>query len=226
MKYNIFSIIYLFIRTIPVIIVFYFIYQYFIFYDYNTIYFLLGLLGTFIITGFISNTTIINKYKNVDIDKIIPNYCNVFLLTKNGPLSIIPLSQTMFSYAFCFIFYIIYKYRIIKENIQYLVLFPLFIIIDFIWNTSNNCINSSFILLAIIIGGVCGLLSAYIIDKKENIDLSTFLGMNKKEEKCIFNPSTNKFICYGSPDTYEDVMNFIKSTPAAYTQVGSNGSGN
>lgn len=213
MKLSLFSIIYLFVRIIPMIIFFYFIYQYLITFDINTFYFLLGLFITFIIAFIIGNTPIIEKYKSLDIDTKVSNYCNVLLLTKNGPLSTIPLSQTMFSYALFFIFYIIFKYNIIRQNIQHLILFPSFMILDMVWNIQNNCINTSFILLAIVIGGICGLFFAYKIDKNKKIDLTKFMQMNRHTDNCKFNSEANKYICYGSPDNYDDIMHYINSPP-------------
>jgi len=191
----------------------YFIYQYLISFDNNTLYFLLGLFATFIIVTVIGNTPMIQQYKSLGLTTKVPEYCNTLLLTKNGPFSAIPLSQTMFSYMFFFIFFILYKYGIIKQNIQYFVLFPLFMLMDIIWNVQNSCINPSFILLAIVFGGGFGILFAYMIDKNKNIDLTKFQGMDHSSDNCRFNYATQKFICYGSPDTYDDVIKYINSTP-------------
>lgn len=209
MKLSIFSILYLFVRIIPMIIFSYFIYQYLISFDINTLYFLMGLFATFIIVIMIGSTPMIQQYKSLGLITKVPEYCNTLLLTKNGPFSTIPLSQTMFSYMLAFVFYIIYKYGLIKQNIQYLVLFPLFIITDAVWNLQNNCINPSFILLAIVFGATFGLIFAYMIDKNKSIDLTKFQGLDRSMDNCRFNATTNKFVCYGAADTYDDLVKFM-----------------
>lgn len=200
MKLSLFSIIYLFVRIIPIIVFFYFIYQYIIYYDTNTLYFLTGMFITFIFIYLLSNIKSIQEYKKLDIDvKDIPEYCNVFLLTKNGPLSSLPLSQAMFGYILFFIYYILFKYSLINKNLPYLICMIIFIIIDMIWNIRNSCINSALMILSLVLGSAMGLLSAYIIDKNKNTDLTKFQQLDKTKDRCIFNKTTNKFICYGQP---------------------------
>jgi len=188
------------------IIFFYFVYQYFNTFDINTLYFLIGLFLTFIIVIIIGNTPAIQNYKNLEINKKIPLYCNTLLLGKNGPFSIIPLSQTMFGYMLFFIFYVLFKYDLINQNIQYLVMFSLFIFMDLIWNLTNECINPSLVLLALVFGSGMGLLYAYIVDKSIKTDLKQFQRFNRSKNVCKFNEATNTYTCYGEPDKYEDVV--------------------
>lgn len=211
MKLSLFSIIYLFIRTIPMIVLFYFIYQYFNTFDINILYFLIGLVLTFFIVILIGNTGPIQNYKNLDITKKIPLYCNTLLLGKNGPFSALPLSQSMFGYMLFFIFYILFKYGLIQQNIQYLVMFSLFIFIDMSWNLANECINPSLVLLALVFGSSMGLLYAYIVDKSSKTDLKQFQRFNRSKDKCKFNEATNTYTCYGEPDKYENIDKTINT---------------
>jgi len=213
MKLSIVSILYLFIRIIPIIIFFYLIFQYITTFDINIIFFLIGLFATFFIVIIISKFPAIQNYININNKNTIhspniPDYCNTLLLTKEGPLSIIPFSQTMFSYMLFFIFYILYKYKLINQNLSYLILLPLLMVMDIIWNATNNCTNTSLMLLGIVFGGFGGLIFAYIIDK--NVDLKNFLNLDKRIDNCKFNASTNTFTCYGKPDSYDNVMQSLR----------------
>ena len=102
----------------------------------------------------------------------------------------------MFGYILFFILYILIKYKLVKQNIQYIVLFVLFILMDGGWNLQNNCINSSLIFLSLILGSSMGLLFAYIIDKSKKTDLRKFQRLDKSKQNCKFNTETNKYTCY------------------------------
>jgi hypothetical protein len=182
------------------IITFYFIFQYILTYDTNTFYFLIGLFITIIIITGLGYSNVIQKYKNLDVNKYIPEYCNLLLLTKNGPLSVLSLSQAMFGYILFFILYIIFKYGLMKQNFPYMILFTTFIAMDYVWNYQNNCTNSSLMILAFTLGAAFGLLFAYVIDKSKYTDLTKFQNLDRSKDKCVFNKSKNKFVCYGKPD--------------------------
>jgi hypothetical protein len=196
MKLSIFTIIYLFIRLAPMILFFYFIFQYILTYDINTLYFLIGLSISLLSVIALSHTKIIKKYQTTDLGNIVGEVCGTLVLTKNGALSILPLSQAMFGYILFFIVYILFKYNLAKQNIQYLILLPILIVFDMNWNTSNNCMNPQLLALSLTFGSAFGLLFAYIIDKSTVTDLTQFQRLDRTKEKCVFNKSTNKFTCY------------------------------
>ena len=201
MKLNITNVAYLFVRLLPMIIFFYFVYRYILAFDINTLYFLVGLIISCMIVTLIGTSKSVQAYKNLDPTQKIPELCNTLLLTKNGPLSALPLSQAMLGYILFFIFYILFKYGLIQQNIQYLVLFPVFICVDMFWNIMNSCMNPSLLLLSLVFGSALGLAAAYIIDKKPETNLPKFQNLDNSGDRCVFNTSTNTFVCYGPPDT-------------------------
>ena len=199
MKLNIVRIFYLFVRVLPVSILFYFVFQYFITYDINTLFFLLGLFVSMIFVILFSKTRTVQSYQSMDMPKTA-EYCNTFLLLKGAPISGLPLSQAMFGYMLFFMFFILFKYKLIDQNIQYLVMFPLFIVVDLYWNFSNNCGNNSLFIISLIIGCILGLGSAFLIDKMPMIDLPKFQKLDKSGDSCFFNASINTYKCYANPD--------------------------
>lgn len=196
MKLSIFTIVYLFIRLAPMILFFYFIFQYILTYDVNTLYFLIGLSISLVSVIALSHTKIIKKYQTTELTNTVSEACSTLLLSKNGPLSILPLSQAMFGYILFFIIYILFKYNLAKQNMQYLILFPILIVSDINWNTGNNCMNPQLIALSLTFGAAFGLFFAYIIDKSSVTDLTLFQRLDRSKDKCVFNKSTNKFTCY------------------------------
>lgn len=200
MKLNIITITYLFVRLIPVIVLFYFVFQYFITYDINTLFFLLGLFVSFIFIILFSKTKTVQTYQTMDMSSKTPLYCNTFLLLKGMPLSGLPLSQAMFGYMYFFIIYILLKYGLVNQNIQYLVVFPIFIFIDLYWNFTNECTNISLFIISLILGGLLGYGFAFLIDKSPMTNLSQFQKLDKSKDNCFFNMRTNTYKCFENPD--------------------------
>jgi hypothetical protein len=60
------------------------------------------------------------------------------------------------------------------QNLPTIVLFPIFLASDMLWNFSNNCYGMMSILLALGLGAGIGLLWAFIIDSSKMSSLQYF----------------------------------------------------
>jgi len=177
MELNIVSIMYLFFRIAPFVIVSYFAISSIFNKDLKGIVYMAGLL----IACFI--TYIIGTAFSSSIDSIIGSNgleaersptCNILTLKSGGSFSQIPLGIAILTYTFFYFLYVILKYELIIINIPILVVLPSLIVGDYVWNSQNNCYGWFKILLSIIIGGFIGYLWAYIVDSFGRPNLQFF----------------------------------------------------
>ena len=123
--------------------------------------------------------------------------CNSLTLTRNGPLSKLPLNVNVLTFTLAYLAYIINRYELAKNNIPTLVVFPLFIIYQVYWSFSNGCNSLSYSMLSLIIGGLLGVLFSYSVDKTGIVQLQYFNGISN-QEVCV--RATNaKYKCSTKP---------------------------
>jgi hypothetical protein len=129
---NLISLIYLFFRLAPIIIVCTFTLQVILNSDVRSFMFLLGLCILLLILGapniiemFNINNTIYSKFVNFDI------------LQSNND-NMVPISIPIYGFIISFIMYIIGTHKIWAQNIPILTIFPFMALSDFIWNVFQN----------------------------------------------------------------------------------------
>jgi hypothetical protein len=176
MDLNIINLIYLFFRLAPFIIVSYFALQSIFNQDFKGLIYLVGLLMASVTTIVVGN--VIPKQ---DVPALNQAKCNMLTLGANEPLSRLPLSQTVFGYTLAYLSYFIGVNNLQSQNIATFVIFPVIVIADFLWSTSNSCASPEYLLTALIIGGVIGVLWAMIIDSTKIADFTYFSGINNKD---------------------------------------------
>ena len=198
MDVNLAQILYLAFRLSPFIVVCYFVLQSILTTSLGGIIYLAGLLITcaFItsISGFISS----GPAKDINGNVIeIDAKCNLISLGMNGsPISSLPLSMSVFSFTFWYLFIFIINSSTtnilgvlgpanaitssklnsaMAKNVPTLIIFPLLIICDGAWYMLNGCTSPQNIGLSFLIGGICGILWALAITSTKNLDLQ-FIG--------------------------------------------------
>jgi len=182
-KINIFNLTYLFFRLAPFILVCYFTLQSIFNQDIKGLIYLLGLLAACFMTVLVgsfagfeevvddisivnNDTTEKNKADAALGEKAIRDAkCNLLTLGENGPISNLPLSQSILGYTLAYLSYFIGMNHLEASNIPTFVVIPLMIVADFVWNLSNNCSQPKNLLIALIVGGSIGALWAFIIDQ-------------------------------------------------------------
>jgi hypothetical protein len=104
-----------------------------------------------------------------------------------------PMSLAIFSYTFFYLVFPIGKYNLALYNIPTLIMFPLLILGEIFWNVSYRCFPVSSCVIAVIIAGGIGAGWAAIIDRVKLRGLQYFsIGSNR--EICT-KPSQQKFVC-------------------------------
>ena len=180
MDLNILTIIYLFFRLAPFIIVCFFTLQSVFNQDLKGFVYLVGLL----IACFVS--TMVGKLlEGIFGESLKQNsknlMCNFMQLKNDGFMSNLPLGQTVLSFTFFYLLYIILKYKLVNQNIATAILFPLLIIGDFIWNWSHGCANVIMLFASLCIGAGVGIGWGYFINYTGKVDLQLFNGISNKE---------------------------------------------
>lgn len=123
--------------------------------------------------------------------------CNSLTLTRNGPLSRLPLNVNVLTFTLAYLAYIINQYGLAKNNIPTLVVFPLFILYQIYWSFTNGCNSLYYSTISLLIGGILGVLFSYAVDKTGIVQLQYFNGISN-QEVCV--RATNaKYKCSTKP---------------------------
>ena len=181
MELNIISILYLFFRLAPFIITAYFALQSIFNQDLKGLIFLVGLLITAFLTIFIGNILPQSEKEQINLSTYAQAICNQLTLGASGPISRLPLSQTVYGYTLAYLSYFIGTNNLVSQNIPTFIMFPILIIGDIFWSTSNGCSTNIMLITSLIIGGIIGTLWAMIIEGTKVPDLAYFSGISNKD---------------------------------------------
>lgn len=187
MQLDLYNISYLTFRLLPIILPSYFILSSIFAQDLKAFIYLAGLLFSTLFAVFLGNS--------------FPNWfnltsrgdtCNLITLNGASPTSQIPLSMVVYSYTFFYLFYVIMTYGLASQNIPTLVVFPILIVADFIWNISASCSTGWGIGASFIVGMSFGLVWALTIDRSKITKLQYFNGLSNRQYCIVPNNQTYK----------------------------------
>jgi hypothetical protein len=170
---NLNFILYTAFRLAPFILVSFFSLSSLLNQDLKGIIYLAGLLIACFIAVLVGN-----QLPSHVIDEKNTLVCNVLTLTENGRISNVPLSMTVFCYTFFYLVYIIGKYKLANQNIPTLIVFPLLIIGEYVWNMNYGCSGNTGLLAAFGIGSIVGTIWSAIIDSTKMTELQYFNGIS------------------------------------------------
>lgn len=190
MELNLITLTYLFLRLAPFILVCFFTLSSIIEQNLKGFIYMAGLLIA------CASNLMIGSTLSQFIEK--PNseptsVCNTITLGKNQLFSNLPMGICTLAYTFAYLLYTIVKYNLVMQNMPTIVLFPIFLASDMLWNFSNNCYGMLNILLALSVGAGIGLLWAYIIDSTKMSSLQYF-SLVTNSEVCS-RPANQAFKC-------------------------------
>jgi hypothetical protein len=184
---NINFILYTAFRLAPFILVSFFSLSSLLNQDLKGIIYLAGLLIACFVAVLVSNQL---PQHNID-NKLV---CNVLTLTENGRISTnVPLSMTVFCYTFFYLVYIIANYKLANQNVPTLIVFPLLIIGEYVWNLNYGCAGNTGLLAAFGIGSAIGVGWSAIIDSTKASELQYFNGISNNS--ICSRPSKQLFRC-------------------------------
>jgi hypothetical protein len=157
--------------------------------DLKGIIYLAGLLFVCFISLLLNNIPFLGHIIPEEMEPI----CNALTLSDTGRLSIIPLSMVVFAYTFGYLLFVIVSYDLAIQNIPTLIIFPVMILSDGIWNIMNRCVSPLALLTGLIVGGLWGVAWAAIINNTGAIQLQYFNGISNPQT--CSRPSKQKFKC-------------------------------
>jgi hypothetical protein len=194
---NIGSLLYISFRLAPFILISYFTISSLFNQDFKGLIYLAGLIITSFIAILIGNQfpsiyensgdSADNTYEN------ITKVCNLMTISKSGPLSNLPLSIVVFSYTFGYLLVPIVKYGLITQNIPTIVIFPILIISDILWQITNTCSTTAAVFSGLIVAGLAGVGWSFFIDSTKMSSLQYFNGISNKSSCSV--PTKQFFKC-------------------------------
>ena len=187
MELNIITFGYLFFRLAPFILVCFFTLASFFNQDFKGLIYLIGLIFACFSAMMIGNSLSIDPPDNTN------ELCNLITIGDTPAYSKLPLGQCIFGYTFAYLMFIILKHKLVLQNLPTVIFFPFIMSIDILWNMSNNCYKLSQLLISLIIGGLFGLLWAYVINKTKMTNLQYFNQISGKQ--ACTRPSKSTFKC-------------------------------
>jgi hypothetical protein len=153
--------------------------------DFKAVVYISGLLLACFIAVIAGNNT---TYESENL------ICKTITLSKDKTtFSKLPLSIVTLTYTFFYLVYIIASNNLSSQNIPTLVLFPIIILSDIIWNWYNSCYQTSTIIGAVVIGSSIGVLWSYIITSTNMPNLLYFNAVSNSE--VCSRPSQQTFRC-------------------------------
>jgi len=163
MELNLINVLYMFFRLSPFIIVSYFTLQSILNQDLKGVIYLVGLIVTSFVVYLIASVLPeepVSKNSN-DLMKV---KCTQLTIGEGAPISKLPLSQTVFGYTLTYLSYFIGVNNLQSQNIPIFILFPVLILGDIFWSTTNSCSSPKYLLISLIISSIVGLLWAMLIE--------------------------------------------------------------
>ena len=186
MELNLNSIIYLFFRLAPFLIVCLFTLGSIINSEIKGFVYLVGL----IFACAMSVLTISSLGESSDSNKA--PVCSSF--TINGILSDkTPVSLVIYAFTFLYLVFPIAKYNLAIDNIAVLIFFPVILLAEAYWNISKSCFPMTNSVIAVIIGGGLGIAWSSIIDATKLKGLQ-YYNVGSNRERCS-RPSSQRFVC-------------------------------
>ena len=202
MELNFISIIYLFLRLSPFILVCFFSLASLFNQDFKGLIYLVGLIFTCAISIFVGaplqplseyvkSTYGFSLFVNSGAK---PPICSDMITLGQTTLFRLPIGQTIFGYTFAYLLSIITnpKHNYVNQNIPTLVFFPVIILFDMVWNFRNGC----YILelpIALGLGFGLGWLWGYIIESSKMTNLLYFNKISGASE--CSRPTKSTFTC-------------------------------
>jgi len=163
MDLNLINVLYMFFRLSPFIIVSYFTLQSILNQDLKGVIYLIGLIVTSFVVYLIASV-LPEESVSKNSSELMKIKCTQLTIGSSQPISKLPLSQTVFGYTLTYLSYFIGVNNLQSQNIPIFILFPVLILGDIFWSTTNLCSTPKYLLISLIISGIVGLLWAMLIE--------------------------------------------------------------
>ena len=178
MALNITAVLYMFFRLAPFMLVCFFSLYSIFNKNMNGIIYLAGLLIACFVTVLIGNFPGFQNFdKSTGLPSRMNESCRMIEFTETGPISYLPLGQTILAYTLGYVGVPIIKNEFLNNNFNHMniptmLFFFTLLLADFMWNVYKNCFGIGSLLISLIIGIGVGIFWAYsLIASGNNISL-------------------------------------------------------
>ena len=200
MELTITTIVYLFLRLAPFILVCFFSLASFFNQDFKGLIFLIGLIFSSFFTILVGNSGIITKMEGYlsgisgGVSMLEKNpMCNQFTFGRNQTWSLLPMSQNVFGFTFGYFLTVVLINNIVYNNIPILVFLPVLAIFDLLWNYQNNYYSLISLTFTMVFGALMGWAWARILLRTKMTNL-IFLNDIDGKAQCE-RPTNSTFKC-------------------------------
>jgi len=179
MELNITAVLYMFFRLSPFMLVCFFSLYSIFNRNLNGIIYLAGLLIACFVTVLIGNFPGFQNFdKTTGLPARMDQSCRMIEFTEAGPISYLPLGQTILAYTFAYVGIPIIKNDFVNKNFNHvnvimILFFFLLLVVDFAWNASKQCFGTGGLFISLIIGIAVGTMWYFSL-VNTNQDLSLF----------------------------------------------------
>jgi hypothetical protein len=170
---------------IPAVVVSYFILSSILNADYRGVVVVMGICLTVavcLLAGSLVSSS--SKSKN--------DVCGLITINRISGISKIPLSLAIYAYTACYLLYAIFVNNYLLPNLIPFMFFPVIILAEIAWISTNQCFTGNQIMTATGIGVVCGITWGFIINTTNDKNLQYFSG--NTSNMCLI-PKKQTFKC-------------------------------
>jgi hypothetical protein len=189
---NFLTLLYLFLRLAPFIIVCFFVLNSLFNQDFRGLIYVSGLIGSIFFSTMLYR--LISELSIFKFNGTRNDECTLTSLSKESSSSALPIGQHILGFTFFYLLFPIIKKDIAKENIAILSFYPILIVFDFIWNATKPCYSMPQLFASLILGASLGTLLSFIIYDSGLKSLSYFYLGEQTSEICQ-KPSKQTFNC-------------------------------
>ena len=186
METNFNSLVYLFFRLSPFIVVCFFTLSSVINNEIKGFVYLVGLCFGLVLISLFGGAMPADDETKSDSNKLL---CNS-LPFGDSPL---PIGIGILGYTLGYLLFTIVKYKIVIFNLSIVILFPILILADIWWNISTGCYNPLKCVVSLVVGSGAGLLWSFIIWKSKVKEFQ-YYNIGATSEVCA-KPTAQTFKC-------------------------------
>lgn len=186
MELNLNSILYLFFRLAPFLIVCLFTLGSIINSEIKGFVYLVGLIFACVMS--VLTVSSLGDTNNSNKAPVCSSFTINGILNEQTPVSLV-----IYAFTFFYLVFPIGKYNLAIDNIAVLIFFPIMILAEAYWNISKGCFPVTNSVMAVIIGGGLGVAWSAIIDATKLKGLQ-YYNVGSNRERCS-RPSNQRFVC-------------------------------
>lgn len=190
---NFLTLIYLFLRLSPFIIVCFFVLNSLFNQDFKGVFYVNALIASCFLSSIMYSSS-----PNLGFIEKNSEVCTLTSFSKEPSSNVLPIGQTILGFTYFYLLYPLLKHEnrndYINQNIITFAFYPILIAFDGYWNMANNCYYIHQLLWGLMLGAGFGTFCSYIVDSGSLNSFQYFYTGDASTELCSV-PSKQTFKC-------------------------------